>query len=132
MPNTVQIVGAGLLVLLCAGGSRSAQEWTIASPPPGTVALPAIALPEAPMDADRVKVCIQAGIPPRTYPLISSRSCRANAPTCTVFVAVPAHDTIRLQEYDLGNPPLVVATDDVCTQPSRPMTGVLGRTLPER
>jgi|GEM_PF-7070412 len=131
MPKTVKALGAGLLLMLSLAGARSAPEWTVASPPPGTVALPAIATPDLLTDGEQVKVCVQAGMRPRTYPVIS-RQCWAGAPTCTVFVGFPREDVIRLQEYDLANPPVVVATDDVCTQPSHPANGVLGRTPPQR
>ena len=130
MLNLLKITGAGLLLLLGLVAARSEPEWSVASPPPGTVALPAIATLDMPTEGERVNICMQAGTRPQTYSVIS-RVCRTGAPTCTVFVGVPTHDEIRLQEYDLANPPVVVATDEVCAQPSHPMTGVLGRTPPQ-
>lgn len=125
MSNIIKALGAGLALILTLTGARAIDGWTVASPPPGTVALPAIATPEMQIDGAQVKVCMQAGARPQTYPFIS-RVCRPDAPTCTIFVGIPRHDDIRLQEYDLANPPLVVATDDICTQPSHPANGVLG------
>ena len=129
MANTIKTLSVGLVLMLGLSGARAVEDWTVASPPPGTVALPAIATPDLPIAGERVKVCMQAGARPQTYPFIS-RVCRDGAPTCTVFIGVPRHDDIRLQDYDLANPPLVVTTDDVCAQPSHPMNGVLGRTPP--
>lgn len=131
MRTPFKAVAAGAILMLGLTGARSIEGWTVASPPPGTVALPAIATPDMQIEGAQVKVCMQAGAPPQTYPFIS-RVCRPDAPTCTVFVGVPRHDGIRLQEYDLANPPLVVATDDICTQPSHPVNGILGVTPPAR
>ncbi|MDQ8028108.1 MAG: hypothetical protein REJ23_05240 [Brevundimonas sp.] len=115
-------------VLLCSlSGARGVEEPSIWAPPPGTVAIPAIVARDLPTPGDQVKVCMQAGVRPQTYPLIG-RGCRDGAQTCTVFVGVHSHDHVRLQEYDAANPPVVVATDDICTQPSRPAAGVLGWT----
>ncbi len=123
VPNTVAI---GAMLLLCLSGAAAPQDWTIAAPPPGTVALPALVARDLPtISGGQVKVCMQAGTRPQTYTLIS-RGCWNDADTCTAFVGVPSHDDIRLMEYDASNPPVVVTTDDICTVPGRSTNGVLG------
>ena len=121
MHNSLATASVGLMILLGLGAARSEPEWTIASPPPGTVALPALASRSIRTDGEQVRVCMQAGARPQSYALIS-RACWDGAETCTVFVGVPAHDFIRLQEYDAGAPPVVVAVDEICTQPAHAMS----------
>ena len=130
MHNSLVTASAGLMILLGLGAARSEPEWTVASPPPGTVALPVASSRALSADADVLNVCTDAGLRPRAYPVLS-RTCWDGAAECTVFVAFPVSDDIRIQEYDARNPPVAVATDDVCTAPVRPVAGILPRTPPQ-
>ncbi len=105
------------------------QSWPFSPPPAGTVAIPVVASKTLSSTPDRLLVCSYEGAQPQSYPVLS-RTCRDSADYCTVFVAIPATDHIRLLEYDAGNPPVAVASDEPCAQPAHPPTGVLSRTMP--
>lgn len=128
------LLGAGLAGLAGKGvearePATGYQSWPVSPAPPGTVAIPAIAPRAISEGADRLLVCSYAGAQPQSYPVLS-RTCRDGADYCTVFVAIPETDDIRIREYDAGKPPVAVSSDETCTQPHHPPTGVLPRALP--
>ena len=111
-------VGAGGLAGLM--GFRSADDplsWPEAPPPAGTTPIPVLSLSPTPLAVKEVKVCTADREPPRSYPVLSE-SCWRGDEHCTLFIAMPTHDYIRIQEYDAANPPVVVHSDDVCTRPA--------------
>ncbi len=105
------------------------QSWPVSPAPSGTVAIPAIATRALSEGASLLLVCTSAGVRPQSYPVLS-RTCREGADYCTLFVAIPETDDIRIREYDVGKPPVAVSSDETCTQPHHPPTGVLPRTMP--
>lgn len=113
-----------------AGAERvtAAQQllWPNVPPPQGTVGIPVMVHKGLPSDAKHLLVCTYAGGTPRTWEVLT-RGCRDEADYCTVFAAAPLYDVMAFVEYDVGQPPFAVATNDVCTAPVYPMTGVLGQ-----
>ena len=87
------------------GDATRDQSWPFSPPPAGTVAIPVVASKTLSSTPDRLLVCSYEGAQPQSYPVLS-RTCRDGADYCTVFVAIPATDHIRLLEYDAGNPPV--------------------------
>lgn len=106
--------------------TRAAEQfrWPNVPPPEGTAAIPVVVPKDLLGDGKHLLVCTYAGGRPRTWEVLT-RGCRDQADYCTVFAAAPLHDVMAFVEYDVGKPPVAVATDDVCTAPSHPMTGVL-------
>lgn len=73
-----------------------------------------------------IRVCVTRGVPPREY-LLLSRICKVDGQRCSVFVAVPDHDaSMVLRTYDIGNPPVVAGSDDLCVRPEFIPDGRLG------
>lgn len=142
VPPLVRASGVGILVLIATSGAdipdpaggagaermTAAQQrlWPNAPPPEGTAAIPVMVHKDLPSDAKHLLVCTYAGGSPRRWEVLT-RGCRDEADYCTVFAAAPLHDVMAFAEYDAGQPPVAVATNDVCTAPVHPMTGVLGQ-----
>lgn len=109
-----------------AVAAASALNWPSSRAPEGTVAIPVLSHRSSPTGAKTLQVCMTAGERPQIYQVLSE-VCWAGADHCTVFVAIPARDYVRLREFDVANPPVVSATNEVCESPIRPNAGVLGQ-----
>lgn len=141
--SLAKILVAGILALF-ATASASGQDvskavetitaheqtlWPNVPPPEGTVAIPVMVPKDFPAGAKTLLVCTFAGGQPRRWEVLT-RGCRDQADYCTVFAAAPLQDAMAFIEYDVGKPPVAVATDNICTAPAQPMTGVLGHQRP--
>lgn len=105
------------------------SSWPHVPAPEGTAVIPVRVSKAFPEDATHLKVCTYAGGRPQTWQVLT-RGCYHGADYCTVFVAAPLHDVMAFIDYDVGNPPVAVASDDVCTEPRRNFTRTLGGPFP--
>lgn len=121
--GTVLGATAAFGVVTAFSGERS--EWPRSPAPDGTVAIPALSSSPLPAGAELVKVCMSPGEAPKSYAVLSE-VCWTGAQHCTVFVAVPSSDHVRIREFDVMSPPTVSQTDEICATPIRPVAGVFG------
>ena len=103
------------------GEPREPREITI---------IPVLAREGLTLDSEYLNVCMNDGVPPKSYRLVSY-SCGEGEDHCTVFVSMPRLDgEILLVGYDVSNPPVVVQGTETCTAPYDPPSGVLSRDRP--